>query len=183
MSPTTDRDLDLRAALDAVRQIVQALRAGAGDAQRRAGVTTAQLFALQQIAEHPGASVNDVAALTFTHQSSVSVVVQRLVALRLVVKVRAPRDRRRQHLAPTAAGRRILRQAPVVVQQRLVGAIASLRRAERKTLARLLGEIAACIAPAGATRHPPMLFEEQTRARGASRAARRAATAARGRRR
>jgi DNA-binding MarR family transcriptional regulator len=182
VSSTTDRDM--RAVLDAVRQIVRALRAGAGAAPRRAGVTTAQLFALQQIAEHPGASVNDVAALTFTHQSSVSVVIQRLVASRLVVKVPAAQDRRRQHLAPTAAGRRILGQAPVVVQQRLVAAIASLRRADQKTLARLLGEVAALMAPAGATRHPPMLFEEHNRrAPGTGRRVRRGPIAGRRRRR
>ena len=53
--------------------------AGGRSASRSARLGSAQLFALQQIAEHPDASVNDIAALTFTHQSSVSVVIQRLV--------------------------------------------------------------------------------------------------------
>src|SRR2546421_7187109 len=54
---------DVRVALDAFRHIVQALRVGrAGEGC--AGLGSAQLFALQQIAEHPDASVNDVAALT-----------------------------------------------------------------------------------------------------------------------
>lgn len=148
------------AALDGVRRIVQALRAGAREGERRASLSSAQLFALQQIAEHPGASINDVAALTFTHQSSVSVVIQRLVAQRLVAKIPARDDRRRQQLEATASGRRLLRNAPVVVQERLIAAIAALPAGDRRTLARTLGEVARRITPSDAPPHPPMLFED-----------------------
>jgi DNA-binding MarR family transcriptional regulator len=140
---------------------VQALRAGARDGERRAGLSSAQLFALQQIAEHPGASINDVAALTFTHQSSVSVVIQRLVAQRLVAKGAPSHDRRRQHLELTAAGRRVLRSAPAVVQERLIAAISALRAADRRALARSLAVVARLVDPKGDT-HPPMLFEDGT---------------------
>jgi MarR family transcriptional regulator, lower aerobic nicotinate degradation pathway regulator len=150
----------MRATLDAFRRIVQALRVGARDGECRAGVSGAQLFALQQIAEHPGASINDVAALTFTHQSSVSVVIQRLVAQRFVAKVAARHDRRRQRLELTAAGRRALRSGPVVVQERLIAAISALPAAERRTLARALGDVARLVTPTGAAPHPPMLFED-----------------------
>jgi DNA-binding MarR family transcriptional regulator len=150
---------ELRAALDGIRQLVQALRAGAREGART-GLSSAQLFALQQIAEHPGASINDVAALTFTHQSSVSVVIQRLVLRRLVRKVRAPDDRRRQQLEPTAAGRRVLQTAPGSMQERLIAAIAALGSSERRTLARALGRIARLLTPEGAGAHPPMLFED-----------------------
>ena len=158
----------MQKALDAFRRIVQALRAADRAGKRRAGLSTAQLFALQQIAAHPGASINDVAALTFTHQSSVSVVTQRLVAKRLVAKVAASHDRRRQHLALTAAGKRVLQRAPQAVQERLIAAIASLKPADRRALARSLGEVARLVAPQGAP-HPPMLFEDRSAA-GAGRA-------------
>ena len=151
---------DVRAALDAFRRIVQALRVVAREGERGAGVSSAQLFALQQIAEHPGASINDVAALTCTHQSSVSVVIQRLVAQRLVVKVAPSHDRRRQHLELTAAGRRVLRGAPAVVQERLIAAISALPTADRRALARSLGDVARLVDPKGAA-HPPMLFEDE----------------------
>jgi DNA-binding MarR family transcriptional regulator len=155
----------VRAALDALRRIVQALRAGALDGERSAGPSSAQLFALQQIAEHPGASINDVAALTFTHQSSVSVVIQRLVARRLVVKVVPSHDRRRQHLELTAAGRRVLRKAPAAVQERLIAAISALPRSVRATLARALGDVAGAVTPKGVPPFPPMLFEDGTSGR------------------
>src|SRR6478736_823397 len=100
-------DADVRAVLDSLRRIVQALRAGTRDAGRGA-LSTAQLFALEQIARHPGASINDLADLTFTHQSSVSVVVQRLVERRLVVRLPSAVDRRRSQLEVTPAGQRLL---------------------------------------------------------------------------
>src|SRR5437867_11323761 len=147
---------DVRVALDAFRRIVQALRVGrAGEGY--AGLGSAQLFALQQIAEHPDVSINDVAALTCTHQSSVSVVIQRLVRQRLVAKVASSEDRRRQRLAVTAKGRRVLGRAPVAVQEHLITAIAALPTADRRALARSLSAVARLVAPAGAAPHPPML--------------------------
>jgi DNA-binding MarR family transcriptional regulator len=154
---------DVQAALDAFRQIVQALRVAGREGERRAGLSAAQLFALQQIAEHPEASVNDVAALTFTHQSSVSVVIQRLVAGRLVDKVPATGDRRRQELVLTAKGRQALRRAPAAMQERLIAAIAALPAADRRALARSLEHVARTVAPNQSARHPPMLFEDSRR--------------------
>jgi len=146
---------DVRVALDAFRRIVQALRT---PGRTTRAVSHAQLFALQQIAEHPRSSINDVAALTFTHQSSVSVVVQRLVERGLVRKVAAPEDRRRQHLVVTARGRDVLRRGPLAVPERLIAAIAALPNADRRTLAEGLGRIAAEVAPADGS-HPPMFLE------------------------
>jgi DNA-binding MarR family transcriptional regulator len=160
--PTPSRPTDVRVALDAFRRIVQALRAGRA-AEGRGAPGTAQLFALQQIAEHPDASINDIAALTCTHQSSVSVVIQRLVQQRLVAKVASNDDRRRQRLAVTAKGRRVLDQAPIAVQEHLIAAISALPKDDRRALARSLNAIAAAVAPAGAAPHPPMFFEDDVR--------------------
>jgi len=153
---------DVRVALDAFRHIVQALRVGRVG-EGHAGLGSAQLFALQQIAEHPDASINDVAALTCTHQSSVSVVIQRLVRQRLVAKVASSQDRRRQRLAVTAKGRRLLGRAPVAVQEHLIAAIAALPVTDRRALARSLSAVARLVASDGAAPHPPMFFEYHAR--------------------
>jgi DNA-binding MarR family transcriptional regulator len=149
---------DVRRTLDALRRIVQTLRTAGRAGERRVGLSSAQLFALQRIADHPGASVNDIAARTFTHQSSVSVVIQRLVEQGLVAKVPAPDDRRRQLLAVTAAGQRVLQRAPAVVQDRLIEAIAALPAAERHALSASLERVARFLAPEPAP--PAMLFED-----------------------
>jgi DNA-binding MarR family transcriptional regulator len=151
--------LEVRQTLDAFRHIVRALRHGSGNA--RSSIRGARLFALQQIADHPDASINEIAARTFTHQSSVSVVIQRLVDAGLVVKVSARDDRRRTRLAVTAKGKRALARAPRSVQQDLVSVVSSLRAADRRTLARLMTTIARAVTPAGSLKHPPMFFEER----------------------
>ena len=164
MSRARSSAADVRLVLDGFRRIVQTLRVDERAGGRRARLGSAQLFALQQVAEHPSASINELAALTFTHQSSVSVVIQRLVHRRLVAKVTSPDDRRRQRLAVTAEGRRVLQRAPAAVQARLIAAIAALPAAERQALARSLGALAQAIAPsAGAA--PPMFFEDRRRRR------------------
>jgi DNA-binding MarR family transcriptional regulator len=167
---------DVRAALDAFRRIVQALRMSARDAEQRVGLSGAQLFALQQLASMPGASVNDLAARTFTHQSSVSVVVRRLVERRLVAKAAARDDRRRVRLALTDAGHAALRRSPEPIQNRLIAGIAKLSGTERHRLATALTQVARTMA--GPRTAPPMFFEAP-----ATRARRRRATRAPGRRR
>src|SRR5262245_51773024 len=154
---------DVRGVLDAFRRIVQALRVAGLDAERRVGLSSAQLFALQLIAEHPSISINDLAKLTFTHQSSVSVVVQRLVARHLVAKVRWSGDRRRRRLDVTPAGSRLLRRAPVAMQEQLIAAVSALGPSDRRTLARSLTDIARLVGAKTASLPASMLFEDTGR--------------------
>ena len=154
---------DVRMALDAFRRIIQALRTAARETERNVGLSTAQLFALQQLANHPGASVNELAAQTFTHQSSVSVVVQRLVQRRLVQKVTSKDDRRRVRLALTDSGRTLLRRSPEPFQDRLIAAIAELHEDRRHTIAQALDDIAHSISDHQTP--PPMLLEDARRQR------------------
>ena|SRR5579871_3767106 len=149
---------DVRGALDAFRRIIQALRSSSRDAERRVGLSAAQLFALQQIASMHGASVSDLSARTFTHQSSVSVVIQRLVARKLVAKTLARDDRRRVRLAITDAGRTLLRRSPEPVQERLIAGIATLSVSDRRALVTALTTIADTLAVGDTA--PPMLFED-----------------------
>ena len=159
VSHTSTFSVDVRAGLDAFRRIVQVLRTAAHDAERRVGLSAAQLFALQQLAGMSGASITDLAARTFTHQSSVSVVVQRLVARRLVAKAVSNADRRRVRLTITDAGRALLRRSPEPVQERLIAGIAALPPVERRALAAMLATVADALAARNGA-PPPMLFED-----------------------
>src|SRR6476469_8322187 len=101
-----------RDVLDAVRRIVQTLHESSRQAEQQLGVSGAQLFVLQRLAESPGASLNELAARTHTHQSSVSAVVTKLVARRLVRRSKAANDARRLELSLTPAGHRLVIRAP-----------------------------------------------------------------------
>lgn len=159
---------ELAAALDAIRRIVQSLRVSARAAERRLGVSGAQLFVLHALAEAPAHSLNELAARTFTHQSSVSVVVDRLVRRRLVSRARSAEDGRRVVLALTPSGRSLLRSSPEIAQIRLIGALRGLSPQECRALARILTRVVRAM---GATDVPALFFEDGSRSRSRSHAA------------
>jgi DNA-binding MarR family transcriptional regulator len=130
-----------REVLDAIRRIVQDLRESSRDAEKRAGLSGAQLFVLQTLAEAPGLSLNELAERTRTHQSSVSAVVTRLTRDRLVERGTAASDARRAEIRLSPRGRGRLRTAPRAAQERLVAAVDALPPIERARLASTLGRM------------------------------------------
>jgi DNA-binding MarR family transcriptional regulator len=156
--PAPALDIDLRTILDAFRHVVHATRAFSQETEEQAGLTGAQLFALQAISRHGPLSVNELAERTHTHQSSVSVVAQRLVEKRLAQKRASPRDRRQVQLSATAKGKTLVARHPNAVQDRLIEALEALAPTERQQLAALLGRVVTGLEPSGAS--PPMFFSE-----------------------
>jgi DNA-binding MarR family transcriptional regulator len=157
-SPPTD---DVRALLDAIRRIVQSLHASSRDSQSTTGLSTAQLFVLRTVEGSGGLSINDLAARTFTHQSSVSVVVSRLEARRLVRRRVDRADARRRLIALTPVGRRVLQGAPRAAPELLVDAVVAMPASSRRATARALERLADAMA---ARRRPPMFLESRASA-------------------
>src|SRR5262249_20550369 len=106
------RDGYLNEVVNSLRRITQAIRLSSSVVQDKLGITGAQLFVLQQLAEVPGASLRDLADRTLTDQSSVSVVVSRLVDGGQVMRRTSATDARRTELTLTGSGRALLRRAP-----------------------------------------------------------------------
>ena len=125
---------DTTRVVTALRALVQVLRTGAGEANRRTGLSSAQLFVLSKLADAPAPSVNALARRVHAHQSSVSVVVNLLVRRGLVARAADPTDRRRRTIGLTREGRALLRRAPDTVQSHLVHAIAALPQSRRRSL-------------------------------------------------
>ncbi len=148
---------DIQAILDAIRHIVQRLRESSREAERRNGLTAAQIFILELLRDHDGLSVNDLAARTYTHQSSVSVVVSRLTRRGLVRARRSPTDGRRRALSITPRGRTALRAAPVAAQTDIIDALRALPDATRHDLASTMRRIARAVAH----RERPVMFFER----------------------
>jgi DNA-binding MarR family transcriptional regulator len=133
---------DIALVFNTLRRLVHTMHAASHETERRLGVTGAQLFVLTQLRTTPSLSINALAERTMTHQSTVSVVVRRLVRRKLVKKVRAADDGRRVELTLTPAGATLLRKAPEVMQVRLARAIESLQPEDRAALERGLGHLA-----------------------------------------
>lgn len=145
-------------ALNAIRSVVRALRINTRAIELQMGISLAQLFVLQQLADRPAESLNDLAERTATHQSSVSVVVRRLVDRGLVTRTSSAADRRRIEIDVTPEGRSLLAGAPVTIQTQMMNALRRLPAADQAHLAdlleRWLNETGIDIAS------PPMLGED-----------------------
>jgi DNA-binding MarR family transcriptional regulator len=150
-------------AVEALRKLVRLLRDSAQTVEGRTGVSGAQLFVLRVLADHPGLSINELARRTMTHQSSVSVVVSRLVARGLVARVPAPDDRRRLVVSLTARGRLLHRDAPAVAQELIVAAVRRLAPGHRRGLAEGLRALTDALGASGG--RASMFFEEEERPR------------------
>ena len=150
--------------LDAIRRLVRHLRLADRAAQSELGISGAQLFVLAELGKTPSLSLNDLAARTRTDQSSVSVVVSRLVDAGLITRDRDPRDARKLILNLTKKGSSLLQRAPAVAQEQMLATIDALSPADRKrfadTFTALVDSLPAEPGPA------PMLFEEEEQLRG-----------------
>lgn len=147
-------------AMNGVRRLVRVLRSSNSESERRSGITTAQLFVLKDIAEHPGGSLGDVATRTLTTQSTASEVVARLVDRGLVSRKPASDDRRRVALSATAEGQEVLRASGPPVQERLIAAISQLPPAQQEAIA---GGLTDWLDAAGFGEvSPTMFFEPDT---------------------
>src|SRR5580765_5939699 len=94
--------------MNAVRSIVRAFRVNTRAIELKMGISLAQLFVLQQLAERPSDSLNELAERTATHQSSVSVVVRRLVERGYVTRTTSTADKRRIEIDVTPVSRSLL---------------------------------------------------------------------------
>ena len=153
-------------ALERMRALVAALSRSARAVERRTGVTNAQLFLLQQLAGGNSRSVNDLAARARTQQSTVSIVVARLVRAGLAAKRRSDKDGRVAVISITPKGRRLLAHAPVPPTSELLRAIEDLSDRDARSLADGLRALvdALGLSPSPVT----MLFEHAPTRRSAS---------------
>jgi DNA-binding MarR family transcriptional regulator len=145
--------------LDALRRLVAVLRKSSHVIARRSGVSGAQVFVLQQLGQHEPMSINELARRTLTDQSSVSVVVARLLEAGMVKRRRAQSDGRRWEVSLTARGRRALARAPFPVQGRLIGVLGRCSPGDVRTAVSVLERLVRAVdASEGAA---PMFFEDR----------------------
>jgi MarR family transcriptional regulator, lower aerobic nicotinate degradation pathway regulator len=149
--------------LDSIRRIVRLLREGSRASEESVGLSAAQLFVLQKLDPKEPLSLNELAARTLTHQSSVSVVVSRLVERGLVLRRPAVSDARRLELLPTRRGLELRTRAPGAAQDRVIAAVAALTPKQQRALADGLETLTRALGID--ERAAPMLFADEPQAR------------------
>jgi MarR family transcriptional regulator, organic hydroperoxide resistance regulator len=137
-------DLDV-AVLRSFRVIYGSMREHFRQVQSCCGVSGSQLWILHEIRRTEGIGVSDLAARLSIHQSTCSLLINKLVRARLVVKTRSREDQRRVGLALSAQGRKVLKRAPGPPEGVLPEAVAGLSllrlRGLHKGLQAVIGEL------------------------------------------
>jgi DNA-binding MarR family transcriptional regulator len=127
--------------MNSIRRIVQALRRSSRAAEKDWGLSGARLFVLQQLREGRPLSINELAARTATHQSSVSAVVSKLHEQGLTTRTESPDDARVSLIGLTAQGKTLVKKTPRPTQELIMAGISRLSAREQKQLSELLEKL------------------------------------------
>lgn len=146
--------------MDCIRYIFKAIRVSSSQFEKAVGLSAAQIFVLRKVAEEPGLSINDLAARTTTHQSSVSVVVKKLEDRGLVIRSTSSEDSRRINVTVTDEGKKMLEIIPSTIPEQMVAALEGMNPEKTQQLSALMREfvVSAGIADINA---PAPMFEER----------------------
>nr|WP_314628641.1 MarR family winged helix-turn-helix transcriptional regulator [uncultured Noviherbaspirillum sp.] len=116
------------------RIIIRAAQRHSAAIQKQCGVSGAQLWILQEIAEAPGLRVGELAARMAIHQTTTSNLLDALEKRGYLKKSRDEADQRVVNLLLTPSGSRILRKAPSPARGLLPEALARVDPKKRKQL-------------------------------------------------
>jgi len=110
--------------------------------QKSCGISGSQLWIMHEVAKAPGIGVSDLAARLSIHQSTGSLLVEKLVRSGMVRKTKSNSDQRRVGLQLTAKGQRCVKRAPGPAEGVLPEAIAGLSQAQARSLLNNLRAVA-----------------------------------------
>ncbi|MGZ5444026.1 MAG: MarR family winged helix-turn-helix transcriptional regulator [Thermoanaerobaculia bacterium] len=149
---------DAQSVLNSFRRIVKSLRLADRAGLKEHGLGASQLYVLHELKRESPLSVNELARRTATDQSTVSVVVAKLIEKGFVARERSEQDARRLDLTVTAKGNRLLERLPPPIQWSIIEGVQRLPRARARALAESLEEI--CQVLGIADTQPPMLMDD-----------------------
>lgn len=137
-----ESESDAAQIVQGLRRIVKALHSYSQDVYRTYGLTAPQLWTLKTLQREGRLSAGRLAEALAVHQSSLSILVDRLEKRGLVQRIRAPHDRRFVQIALTKRGAALSATAPEPAQGRLLHGLRAMSPSEvkniRKTVDRLV---------------------------------------------
>ncbi len=133
--------------LIALRRILRAAEGYQRSLAQASGLTPPKLRVLQIVAGKPddGATPKALATQMGVAQATITALLDKLEADRLVVRLRSETDRRQTNVLITAQGRAALRDAPDALQQRFVRAFEQMADWEQSQLVSSLERVAAML--------------------------------------
>jgi len=125
-----DKAGDTAQIVQGLRRVVKALHVYSQDVRGAYGLTGPQLWALKTLQQRGRMSVGALAAALAVHQSSISMLLDRLEKRGLVQRLRGGPDRRFVQAELTKRGVTLAGDAPQAAQGRLLHALAAMPAAE-----------------------------------------------------
>jgi DNA-binding MarR family transcriptional regulator len=126
--PTSDR------VMIALRKIIQSLDQNSRKLVKRVGLTGPQLVLLQEIAHLGEVSVGGIARAVSLSQATVTGILERMENRGLLVKRRSQNDRRRVMVSISPKGKKVLEEAPPLMQETFVKRFYGLPEWERNMI-------------------------------------------------
>jgi len=126
----TRKRADTREIVQGLRRIVKALQTYSQEVRSAYGLTGPQLWALKTLAAHGPLSMGRLAAALAVHQSSSSLLVNRLEGRGLVRRLRGEGDQRIVNMELTSRGAALAADAPEAAQGRLLHALEAMSARE-----------------------------------------------------
>jgi DNA-binding MarR family transcriptional regulator len=131
--------------IQGLRRIVKALQTYSQDVRSTYGLTGPQLWALKTLQREHAMTVGRLAAALAVHQSSISLMLNRLAKRRLVRRVRKGPDRRVVQVVLTTRGASVAADAPDAAQGRLLHALEAMSAQERRRTRRVVDRLVAAM--------------------------------------
>jgi DNA-binding MarR family transcriptional regulator len=126
----------------ALRRIIRATDLHSKHLSRDFGLTTPQAYVLQAIRDLGEVTTGQVSRCVNLSQATVTTILDRLEGRGLIERYRSLADRRVVHASLTKQGRRILRKAPPLLQERFVATFASLKPSDQERIVETLEAVA-----------------------------------------
>ncbi|MFP4043212.1 MAG: MarR family winged helix-turn-helix transcriptional regulator [Rhodosalinus sp.] len=131
--------------LIALRRILRATELYGRELARTAGLTPVQIRVLQVVAMRDGVTPKEISAQMGVSQATISTLLDRLEAKRMLRRERSSRDRRQTNVVLTEAGRDAVNRAPDALQQQYVRAFESLEDWEQAMIVAALERVASML--------------------------------------
>jgi DNA-binding MarR family transcriptional regulator len=134
-------------ALRAIRRILRTAEEGERRLAHATGLTPSQVLVLQEVHAARDVTPSTVALALQLSQASITNISDRLEEVGLLTRRRGERDKRQVRLTLTDSGRRMLEEAPELIQNRLSTCFEQLAPWEQAMMLSALGRIADLLNP------------------------------------
>jgi DNA-binding MarR family transcriptional regulator len=150
-----ERSARIAGVVDDLRRVFQVVHGYSKRAERVAGLTGPQLWAVKVLAESSPIRVSELAKRMYLHPSTVVGILDRLESRGLAVRSRSLPDRRAVAVSLTGQGREFVAKTPAVAQGMILDGLEGLSVQDLRIVSEGLGLLVGIL---GAQKMPPQLL-------------------------